>query len=423
MKKSIKIGSDCSGVGSFPQAIQRLGLDYTEVFACDFDYYARQTYLLNFGTKEDIELGNTKEHRYYADLVKSFVLEKRVSNKEEELLNEANEFAKKFSFYYPFNMYQREIPNESCDIYMGSFPCQSFSLAGKRQGQEDKRGILFYNGHEFIQKNRPRFFIIENVKGLLSDDDGKTFQRWIDMLAGKSVNGNPVIFPLDESTPYHVYYQVLNAKHYGVPQNRERIFIIGVRDDVDNNFHFPKPIHLTKRLKDVLESEVDEKYFLSDKMLNYLVTNSETQKNNGNGFKFSPTDGNTIGKAVTTKAGSRMDDEFVKTEIGTWRTHEDGRGFRATEDNNCPTIPARAREDGSGQPVIKIGAIRGRNPENPKSRKSGLETEQMLEINEQGTSNCLSTVQKDNVVLPPEVYQKSKFRGGKQPYQPNRVYD
>ena len=94
MKKSIKIGSDCSGVGSFPQAIQRLGLDYTEVFACDFDYYARQTYLLNFGTKEDIELGNTKEHRYYADLVKSFVLEKRVSNKEEELLNEANEFAK-----------------------------------------------------------------------------------------------------------------------------------------------------------------------------------------------------------------------------------------------------------------------------------------------------------------------------------------
>jgi len=88
-------------------------------------------------------------------------------------------------------------------------------------------------------------------------------------------------------------------------------------------------------------------------------------------------------------------------QIGTWRTHEDGRGFRATEDNNCPTIPARAREDGSGQPVVKIGAIRGRNPQNPLSRVSGLPTEQMLEINENGTSNALTTVQKDNVVVIP----------------------
>jgi len=88
-------------------------------------------------------------------------------------------------------------------------------------------------------------------------------------------------------------------------------------------------------------------------------------------------------------------------QIGTWRTHEDGRGFRPTEDNNCPTIPARAREDGSGQPVIKIGAIRGRNPQNPLSRVSGLPTEQMLEINENGTSNALTTVQKDNVVVIP----------------------
>jgi len=91
------------------------------------------------------------------------------------------------------------------------------------------------------------------------------------------------------------------------------------------------------------------------------------------------------------------DQEFFK--IGTWRTHEDGKGFRPTEDNNCPTIPARAREDGSGQPVVKIGAIRVRNPENPKSRQVGLETEQMLEINENGTSNALTTVQKDNVVI------------------------
>lgn len=350
--KMINVGSDFSDVGAFNQALMRLGIEYNEIFACDMDKYARETFILNYGEPQ----------------------------------------------YFPKDVYEREIPKESLDIYMSSPPCQAFSLAGNRKGEDDKRGILFYNTHEFIQKNRPRFFIIENVKGLLSDDGGKTFQRWIDMLAGKSVNGNPVIFPLEESTPYHVYYQVLNAKHYGVPQNRERIFIIGVRDDVDNNFHFPKPIHLTKRLKDVLESEVDEKYFLGEKTLDYFQRHLEHHKEKGNGFGFKPqTEIDSHANSVTTKYGTRQSDTYLK--IGTWRTHEDGRGFRETEDNNCPTIPARAREDGSGQPVIKIGAIRGRNPENPKSRQSGLETEQMLEINENDTSNCLSTVQKDNVVV------------------------
>ena len=311
----IKTGSDFSGVGAFDQALDRLGIKQDKKFACDMDKYARQTYIYNFGEP----------------------------------------------VYYPENVYDRDIPKESLDIYMTSPPCQSFSLAGKRKGEDSKNGVLFYNSHEFIVKNNPRYFIFENVKGLLSDDNGKTFAKWIDYLGGKSVNGNPVIFPHENATPYHVYYQVMNAKHYGVPQNRERIFIIGIRDDADNYFKFPKPFHLEKRLKDVLESEVDEKYFLSDNMLNYLVSNSETQKNNGNGFKFSPTDGSKIGKAVTTKAGQRMDDDFIS--------------------------------------VPKIRAIRGRNPTNPLSRVSGLPTEQMLEINENGTSNALTTVQKDNVVI------------------------
>jgi len=220
----IKTGSDFSGVGAFDQALDRLSIEQNKLFACDMDKYARQTYILNFGEPK----------------------------------------------YYPNNVYEREIPKESLDIYMTSPPCQSFSLAGKRKGEDSKNGVLFYNSHEFIQKNKPKYFIFENVKGLLSDDNGKTFQRWVDYLGGKSVNGNPVIFPHDEATPYHVYYQVMNAKHYGVPQNRERIFIIGIRDDADNNFSFPKPFHLIKRLKDVLENEVDEKYFLSDKMILYL---------------------------------------------------------------------------------------------------------------------------------------------------------
>lgn len=227
----MKIGSDYSGAGAFDQALNRLGINYKTVFACDMDKYARKTYVANYGEPD----------------------------------------------YYPENVYDREIPKEPLDIYMTSPPCQGFSIAGLRKGS-----ILFLNSHELIQKNKPRYFIFENVKGLLShdkknktDEFGRTFNEWINMLGGKSVNGNPVIFPYENSVPYHIYWKVINAKHHGVPQNRERVFIIGIRDDADNNFIFPPKEHLSKRLKDVLENEVDEKYFLSDKMVEKLTFNGK----------------------------------------------------------------------------------------------------------------------------------------------------
>jgi DNA (cytosine-5)-methyltransferase 1 len=214
----MKVGSDFSGVGAFDQALKRLGVNYETVFACDMDKYARDTFIHNYGEPK----------------------------------------------YYPTNVYDREIPTESLDIYMTSPPCQAFSLAGKRLGKDDKRGVLFFNSHEFIQVNKPRFFIFENVKGLLSDDGGKTFQEWVNMLGGKSVNGLPVLFAHDDAVPYHLYWKVLNAKHHAVPQNRERVFLVGIRDDVDNQFQFPKEEHLSKRLKDVLESDVDDKYYIEN---------------------------------------------------------------------------------------------------------------------------------------------------------------
>jgi DNA (cytosine-5)-methyltransferase 1 len=221
----IKVGSDFSGVGAFNQALRRLGVEYQEIFACDMDKYARQTFIHNYGEPK----------------------------------------------YYPTNVYDREIPSESLDIYMTSPPCQAFSLAGKRLGKDDKRGILFFNSLEFIQVNKPRYFIFENVKGLLSDDGGKTFSEWVNLLGGKSVNGLPVLFPYEDSVPYHLYWKVLNAKNHGVPQNRERVFLIGIRDDSDNTFRFPAEEHLTKRLKDVLEDYVDDKYFLSEKMIELIT--------------------------------------------------------------------------------------------------------------------------------------------------------
>ena len=221
----IKVGSDFSGVGAFNQALIRLGVEYHEVFACDMDKYARQTFIHNYGEPD----------------------------------------------YYPTNVYDRIIPTEPLDIYMTSPPCQAFSLAGKRLGKEDKRGILFFNSLEFIQVNKPRYFIFENVKGLLSDNGGKTFSEWVNLLGGKSVNGNAMMFPYDDAVPYHLHWQVLNAKEHGVPQNRERVFLIGIRDDKDNTFRFPIEEPLTKRLKDVLEDEVDDKYFLSGERIEYLL--------------------------------------------------------------------------------------------------------------------------------------------------------
>lgn len=277
--KRIKVGSDFSGVGAFDQALMRLGIDYETVFACDMDKYARQTYVHNYGEPK----------------------------------------------YYPENVYDREIPTESLDIYMTSPPCQAFSLAGKRKGEEDKRGILFYNSHEFIKVNKPRFFIFENVKGLISDSDGNTFNKWIQYLGGKSVNGNPVLFPYEESVPYHIYWKVLNAKDYGIPQNRERVFIVGIRDDEDNVFSWPKEMFLERRLKDVLESDVDEKYYLSDKMIDGFIRHTENQKNKGNGFKFEPKNVNSIGNSITTRAGSRTDDNYIKVKSAT------SKGFEIAE--------------------------------------------------------------------------------------------
>lgn len=229
--KEITTGSDFSGVGAFDYAIERVckakRLKHKRIYACDWDKYARITYIHNHGEPK----------------------------------------------YYPKDVYEREIPKDSLDIYMSSPPCQAFSIAGKRKGKDDERGILFFNSLEFIQVNKPRFFIFENVKGLLSDDNGLTFQEWINLLGGKSVNGLPVLFPYEDSVPYHIYWKVLNSKEHGVPQNRERVFIVGIRDDADNSFQFPKEEHLTKKLKDVLESEVDEKYFLREKAINQLLTN------------------------------------------------------------------------------------------------------------------------------------------------------
>jgi DNA (cytosine-5)-methyltransferase 1 len=107
---------------------------------------------------------------------------------------------------------------------------------------------------------------------------------------------------------------VLNAKNYGVPQNRERVFLVGIRDDKDNTFRWPVEERLNKRLKDVLESDVDDKYFLSENTITTMITHVEKKKLEGCGFDFKPKDYESIANSVTTKAGSRPDDNYIKVE-------------------------------------------------------------------------------------------------------------
>lgn len=271
----IRVGSDFSGVGAFNQALMRLGIEYDEVFACDMDKYARQTFIHNYGEPK----------------------------------------------YYPTNVYDREIPKDSLDIYMTSPPCQAFSLAGKRLGKGDKRGILFFNSLEFIQVNRPRFFIFENVKGLLSDDNGNTFSEWVNLLGGKSVNGNAVMFPYEDAVPYHLYWKVLNAKHHGVPQNRERVFLVGIRDDNDNSFTWPVEEQLKTKLKDVLEDNVSEKYFLSNKMIKNIVTPSSGDWKSGK-MTFNTEIAKTLNSRCA-KMGRADTDNYIKVKSATSKGYEE----------------------------------------------------------------------------------------------------
>lgn len=309
LMKKYKIGGQFSGVGAFDQALNRLGIDYLNVYQAEWDKYARMTYLHNY-----------EEPIYYVKDVHD---------------TPSQEITEKYG---------------SLDIAMFSPPCQAFSLAGKRLGKDDKRGILFFNSHEFIKVNKPRYFIFENVKGLLSDDNGKTFSEWVGMLGGKTINGLPVLFPHSDSVPYHLYWKVINAKDHGVPQNRERVFLIGIRDDKDNTFRFPVEEHLTKRLKDVLEDEVADKYFLSEKMIKTIVTPSNGDWKSGK-MTFNTEIAKTINSRCA-KMGRADTDNYIKVKSVT------------VQKDNVVIQLNESKESGGKQPYQqnRVYDINGINP-------------------------------------------------------------
>ena len=140
------------------------------------------------------------------------------------------------------------------DILLGGFPCQAFSIIGKKEGFENETcGTLFFEIERILRDKKPKAFMLENVRNLTAHDKGKTFQ---------------IIRQHLEKLGYNVYEKVLNALDYGVPQKRERIIIVGFKDDVMFTFPDPIPIHKRKTLKEVLEVDVDEKYYVKENIRN-----------------------------------------------------------------------------------------------------------------------------------------------------------
>ena len=189
---------------------------------------------------------------------------------------------------------------EDFDLLFYSTPCQSISQAGLQHGFTEGSGTrssIIWNVRDAVKVKHPKFLCLENVKAMVTEKFVGMFNLWQLEL---------------ERLGYRNFAEVLNAKDYGVPQNRERIFLVSIRDDGDlPRFFFPKPFPLERRLKDVLEDNVDEKYYLSDKMLDYF---NRVDADKTHGHNFTPKDGDDTAFTIRTAPGNRVDDNFIKED-------------------------------------------------------------------------------------------------------------
>lgn len=317
MKQKIKIIELFSGIGGFSKGLEQAGFEIEKHYFSEIDKHAIANYKYNYPNAEYI--GSVVDIR------------------------------------------PRDF--RGIDIITFGSPCQDFSLAGKRKGLEGERSSLIEYAIRAITDIRPSVFIWENVKGAFSSNSGADF--WAILQAFANI-GN-----------YRLEWQLLNTKWF-LPQNRERIYLIGHLADRSEPGVFP----ITEN-----DARIDERT-IETRSIRTL-----TAGGNSGGLHSSMTliDCNGRKEKVTEGISGTITANYIK-----------------------------GPENYGSRTFIQIGAFRGRNPENPKSRESGLPTEQMLEINKEGVSNTLNSVQKDNVVI---QLNPSLESGGKQPYQQNRIYD
>ncbi len=167
-------------------------------------------------------------------------------------------------------------------MLLAGFPCQAFSIAGRKLGFEDARGTHFFEIARILKERRPRAFLLENVRHFQTHDEGRTFQTIKNII--------------ENELGYTFYYKLLNAKNFGLPQNRERIYMVGFRDYV--KFQFPKPTHKKTMLKNILEKRVSDDYFISQKYYTTLKKHRERHENKGNGFGYIVLDKNNVSNTI-----------------------------------------------------------------------------------------------------------------------------
>ena len=287
--KKIRLIELFAGIGAQAKALKNIGADFEHYRICEFDKYAVTAYNAIHGTDFPV-----------SDITKWTASDMGIEEKD------------KYEYIMTY-----------------SFPCQSLSIAGKQEGMAKGSGTrsgLLWEVERLLEEcgnNLPQILLMENVDAILFEKNRKHFFQWCNRL---------------EEFGYKNYYQVLNAKDYGIPQNRNRCFMVSILGNY--YFEFPKPIKLELCVKDMLEKEVPEKYYLSKQTIDFFISNTIKHKEKGNGFTFNPTNGDGVAKAITSKAGSRMDDNFITDDVcipcltpDRLKKRQNGRRFKENGDS------------------------------------------------------------------------------------------
>lgn len=289
----LKVLSLFSGIGAFERALENLKIPHEVVNYCEIDKYASKAYSLLQGVSEEDNLWDVTK------------------------------------------IDTSKLPKD-IDLVTYGFPCQDISLAGKQRGLEHEgektRSGLVWDAHKVIQDTMPKVALCENVKNLT----GKKFKAEFEAILANL-----------EEIGYNNYWQVLNAKDYGVPQNRERVFIVSIRKDIDKgSFAFPEKQPLVLRLKDILDEEVEEKFYLSEANLKWLQEHNDRHEAKGTGFLWKPKDGDDIASTLRANGAFAPTDNSIKV-VGNYSPsgHEASRildpdGLAPTVKENHGTVNA-----------------------------------------------------------------------------------
>lgn len=254
----IRVATVFSGIGSIEHALDRLEIPHKIIFACDngdipVEYDEKKELARIKKMKSKVEKKKYVDELYASQRTKqNYVKKSYLANYD---INEDD-------FHLDIKLLDGTDYRDQVDLFVGGSPCQSFSMVGKRKGLEDDRGLLIFQFCRLVNEIQPKMFIYENVKGLLNHDGGKTW----DIVEGEF-----------KKLGYKISKQIMNSKDYGIPQNRERLFVVGFKDK-SIKFKFPIPVPLLITMKDLLEDNPESKYYLNDKGIAFVTDKKNLQK-------------------------------------------------------------------------------------------------------------------------------------------------